>query len=177
MITARTFQSVHLDAVVFQSRVHVLSRYPFPASVLCVQDAVLYYLLQKLLQSHHNNACVRVVSLQTSEDVMKPKETRKSSCVNARGIPTAPYQVLHLLPEDGYPPPSGTPTARSDGGYPTFGTPQLGTPWSGTPHQVPLGQVRWGVPNLGYPRQVSPQPGLTGGSQPQVPPLGTPSQI
>ena len=29
--------------------------------------------------------------------------TRKSSCVNARGIWTAAYQVVHLLPEVGYP--------------------------------------------------------------------------
>ena len=35
--------------------------------------------------------------------------TRKSSCVNARGIPTAAYQVLHLLPEVGYPTGRGTP--------------------------------------------------------------------
>ena len=51
-------------------------------------------------------------------------ETRKSSCVNARGIPTVAYQVLHLLscnggggsPARGYPIPAG--------GYPISGTPQ-----------------------------------------------------
>ena len=51
-------------------------------------------------------------------------ETRKSSCVNARGIPTAAYQVLHLLPEGGTPlgrvPP---PPARSDRGVPEVGYP------------------------------------------------------
>ena len=39
--------------------------------------------------------------------------TRKSSCVNARGIPTAAYQILHLL------------------SYPGVGVPH---PWTGVPH-------------------------------------------
>ena len=49
--------------------------------------------------------------------------TRKSSCVNTKGIPIAAYQVL---PEEGYPPPPvGVPLlARSDkGGYPRWSTP------------------------------------------------------
>ena len=77
---------------------------------------------------------------------------RKSSCVNARGILTAAYQVLHLLPEVGH-------LARSDwgGGYPRQGT----TPSRGTPSQV----WWWGTPCQGYspsrvpPSRVSPSPG------------------
>ena len=44
---------------------------------------------------------------------LKNTNTRKSSCVKARGIPTAAYQALHLLscrgglPRLGYPPPLG----------------------------------------------------------------------
>ena len=45
---------------------------------------------------------------------VKTKITRKSSCVNVRGIPTEAYQVLHLLPEVGYPPSRDTPLARSN---------------------------------------------------------------
>ena len=85
--------------------------------------------------------------------------TTRKSCVNARGIPTAAYQVLHLLSctrwgtphwgipaparsdqEGGVPSQSGYPPARSDGG---------GT-WGGVP----------------------PQPGLTGGTRGGVPPAG-----
>ena len=44
--------------------------------------------------------------------------TRKSSCVNARGIPTAAYQVLHLLScTGGYPLP-GVPLVGGHLGYP-----------------------------------------------------------
>ena len=88
--------------------------------------------------------------------------TRKSSCVNARGIPTAAYQVLHLFPEVGYPPPPqpglmggvpkvgyppgrGYPPARSDGGtqggYPLV-PPRAGPGWGTLP-------PRWTW--LGYP--------------------------
>ena len=65
--------------------------------------------------------------------------------MNARGIPTAAYQVLHLLPEVGY------PLARSNG--------------EGT---------QGGVPPLAYPCQVPPQPGLTWGTRGGVPPSGSP---
>ena len=56
----------------------------------------------------------------------KLNTTRKSSCVNARGIPPAAYQVLHLLPYRG-------------GNYPGCGVPTLAWGvshlWSGgTPH-------------------------------------------
>ena len=47
----------------------------------------------------------------------KQSWTRKSSCVNARGIPTAAYQILHLFPQVGY------PLARSDRGYLRWGVP------------------------------------------------------
>ena len=94
-------------------------------------------------------------------------ETRKSSCVNARGIPTAAYQVLHLLPEGGdIPPLQGTPLAMSDGGgYPRWGTPQQGYPLArsdgGTQGGVPLarcdgGYLRWGAPPAYEPGWGSP---------------------
>ena len=73
--------------------------------------------------------------------------TRKSSCENARGIPTAAYQVLHLLTEVGNPPPpSGSPHPGLMGGT-----------WGGvSPH--------WGSPLLGYPSPI------------RVPPIGVPHQ-
>ena len=71
--------------------------------------------------------------------------TRKSSCVNARGISTSAYQVLHLLPEVGYPP-AGVPS------------------WPG----MMRGYLRWGT----TPLAGVPQPGLTGGTQSGVPPAG-----
>ena len=74
--------------------------------------------------------------------------TRKSSCVNARGIPIAAYQVLHLWAEVGYPPPAvppaGVPLARSDGGYPPAG-PGFGP----SPPQLDLAQL----PSPGVHRQ------------------------
>ena len=72
--------------------------------------------------------------------------TRKSSCVNARGIPTAAYQVLHLLTEVGYPP-LGYPPSRSDGGYPRWGTTHWGTP----PSRSDPGGTRGGVLPIGVP--------------------------
>ena len=80
--------------------------------------------------------------------------TRKS-CMNARGIPTAAYQVLHLLSYTrwGTPPRPG-PT----GGYPRWGTP----PPSGYPQPGLTGRyLRWGT----LPSQVRP-----GGTQGGVPP-------
>ena len=99
------------------------------------------------------------------------KVTRKSSCVNARGIPTAAYQVLHLLsctrwgnppPQSGLPPPQPGPTWG--GGYPRRGTPQRGLtggyPRWGTPGQVWLG----GYPQVGVPPMVeSPLAGVPPG--------------
>ena len=89
--------------------------------------------------------------------------TRKSSCVNARGIPTAVYQVTQLSPKVGYPPTS------SDGGYPRWGTPPVGVPptrsdWGtqgGVPPAVPPGQVQWGYPRWGPPGQGYPPPHWT----------------
>ena len=63
--------------------------------------------------------------------------------MNVRGIPTAPYQVLHLLPEVGYPP------CKVRWGVPEVGYPHAGTPCWGTPP----GQA-WrggGLPEVGYP--------------------------
>ena len=84
---------------------------------------------------------------------------RKSSCVNARGIPTAAYQVL---PEVGYP-----PWARSDEGGtwggvpPSRGTPQPG-PMGGTQGGVtPLARSDGGVPKVGYPLAKTPLAGGT----------------
>ena len=71
--------------------------------------------------------------------------TRKSSCVHARGIPTAAYQVLHLLTEVGYTRPGLM------GGYLRWGTPP---PSRGTPGWT------W----LGYP----PPPGPGQGTPPGV---------
>ena len=93
----------------------------------------------------------------------KDSSTRKSSCVNARGIPNAAYQVLLKMgyppsgyPPSGYPPskyppwpcqigstrggvsPVRVPPARSDGGYPRWGTPHQGTPMAGPGRGTPL---------------------------------------
>ena len=97
------------------------------------------------------------------------KKTRKSSCVNARGIPTATYEVLH--PRWGTPPVGVAPwPGLMGGGYPRWGTPHRGTPqpglmggylrWGtsgrGTPYPH---QVWWGVPGVGYcPWQGYPPP-------------------
>ena len=81
-------------------------------------------------------------------------KTRKSY-VNTRGIPKVAYQVLHLLPEVGYPLWPGPM-----GGYLRWGTPPAGVPplsgltW-GTWGGVPLGRgTPWpgpmGVPKVGY---------------------------
>ena len=72
---------------------------------------------------------------------------RKSSCVNARAILTAAYQVL---PEVGYPP-IGVPPTRSNGGVPEVGynAPCQGNPPAGVP---PPPLWIW----LGYP----PPPGV-----------------
>ena len=87
--------------------------------------------------------------------------TRKSSCVNARGIPTAAYQVLHLLTKVGYPPPSGYPHPG------LMGVPGVPPCWG-----TPLSRSDGGY--LGYPPvRVPPHPGLTGG-YPWYPPSGHP---
>ena len=96
-------------------------------------------------------------------------KTRKSSCVNARGIPTRAYQVLHLFPKVGYPPWPGLP-----GGGGTWGgapLPVWGTPgqvwWGGTPQPGLMGGYpRWGTPKQGVPLTRS-----DGGTQGGVPPL------
>ena len=93
-------------------------------------------------------------------------KTRKSSCVNARGLPTVAYQVLLRW---GIPPVGVSP--------PHWGTPQpglrgylrWGTPHQGTPGQILLG----GVPEVGYPPARS-----DGGTPIRVTPIGvSPSQV
>ena len=106
---------------------------------------------------------------------IKLSKTRKSSCVNARGIPTATYQVLHLLTEVGYPPLGYPPVQVWQGG--TWGTPHWGTPppvqvWWGRVPRVPpppSGYPPVGVPPIGVPLQVW-QGGTWG-----TPPSGYPS--
>ena len=82
--------------------------------------------------------------------------------MNARGIPTAAYQVLHLFPEVGY-----TPGQVQQGG---------GVPPS---RGYPLGQVRWGGTPLsdgggGYCEGGAPQPGPTGILEMGYPPVRVP---
>ena len=81
-------------------------------------------------------------------------QTRKSSCVNARGIPPAVYWVLLLLsylgtppPQAGYPP---RPDLAEEGGQiPDQGTPQQGNP---PPHfDLAWGGTWPGYPLAGYP--------------------------
>ena len=102
--------------------------------------------------------------------------TRKSSCVNARGIPPAVYWVLFLLSYLGTPPPP-----LAGGGVPEQGTPQAGYPpswpgWGGTwpgypppPGRVPPGQ---GTPHPdlagegGYLTRVPPPPRVPPGRVP-----------
>ena len=78
--------------------------------------------------------------------------TRQSSCVNARGIPTAAYQVLHLL------------------SYPGVGVARYPLSWLGVPPPPQLdlaGVPPWlaGYPptHVGYP---PPGPGQDGGGYP-----------
>ena len=86
-------------------------------------------------------------------------QTRKSSCVNARGITTTAYQVLHLFPEVGYPPPRQVWWEGTWGGVPP--------PAGGTPCQV-----WWGVPEVGYPPgRGTPCQVWWGGTRGGVPPL------
>ena len=110
-------------------------------------------------------------------------KTRKSSSVNARGIPTAAYQVL---PGWGTPPCRGTPLARSIGGVPEVRYPLVRAPphWGPTPSQVWPGGgfLRWGtplpglmgVPKVGYPLSGYPLARSDGGTQGGVPPVRVP---
>ena len=58
------------------------------------------------------------------------KHIRKSSCVNAKGIPPIAYQILHLLSYPGDTPSLGVP-------HPLMWVPH---PWTGVPHPS------WGLP-------------------------------
>ena len=125
---------------------------------------------------------VENMTIKSRSDALWTKKflTRKSSCVNARGIPTAAYQVLL----GGIPPPPSVgvppPTARFARGYPRWSTPHWGTP---------PGQVWWGVPKVGYPQPGlmwgvsevgntpcwgTPRPGLMGVPEVGYPPSGYP---
>ena len=102
------------------------------------------------------------------------RKTKKSSCVNVRGIPTAAYQVLHLLPKVGSPP-AGVPPppARSD-----WRIPEVGYPLAGVPPASSDGGTQGGVhPPQGY----APLPGLTpspsGPGRDTLPPIGYPPPI
>ena len=73
--------------------------------------------------------------------------TRKSSCVNARGIPTAAYQVLHLL---SYPGEGGTPSLAGEEGVPPILT------WDqslGSPPERTWDQWKYYGMEMGYPRE------------------------
>ena len=112
---------------------------------------------------------IHMDSEKNCEQALITMNKRKSSCVNARGIPTTAYQVLHLLPEVGYPPPpgqvwwagggyprwgipqQGNPPARSDRGLPEVGPPPAGVP--PPPARSDRGDLRWGAP-----QQVEPLP-------------------
>ena len=103
--------------------------------------------------------------------------TRKSSCVlNARGIPTAAYQVLPRwgTPLLGYPLPGlmggylrwGTPQPGLMGGTPEVGYPPIRVWLEGTQGGVPPSQVWQGVPKVQYSPLGYPRPGLTEGYPP-----------
>ena len=115
----------------------------------------------------------------SSSSVKREIWTRKSSCVNARGIPTAAYQVLHMLSC-----PGGIPQVP-----PTWGTPLRNPPswpiWGGgVPHphpDLPWVSPAWDTPcpDLAgrYPRYPptwgTPCPDLAGGYPPEVSPILT----
>ena len=79
-------------------------------------------------------------------------KTRKSSCVNARGIPPAVYWVLLLLSYLGTPPSWPGRWGTQLGGVPTWVHPPG---WAPPPGKVTLGRV---PPQLGTPRQGTPPP-------------------
>ena len=141
------------------------------------------YVTEQMHKYCHNNwqvewFSVRMVTFEVSGLMVQTitiSRTRKSSCVNARGIPTAAYQVLHLLSCMMW----GTPRPGLMGGYPRWGNPHQSTfPCQATP--PPPGQV-WLVGG-GTPPTRSNRGGTWGGVPPRqgyppsylagVPPLG-----
>ena len=103
------------------------------------------------------------------------KETRKSFCVNARGIPTAAYQVLlrwgtrpparsdRGVPKVGYPPVRVPPRPGLLGGYPRWGIPH----WSTAPTGLP--PCRGTSPGQGTPLvRVPPRLDLAGVPPPHL---------
>ena len=105
--------------------------------------------------------------------IQRKLKTRKSSCVNARGIPTAAYQIL---PRWGT---GGTPGQVRWGGYPRWGTPCGVHPPVGVPlhWSTPRPGLTGGYPHQGTPGQGTPQPGPRGTPirvPPQPGPMGVP---
>ena len=110
-----------------------------------------------ILQSWLTDSSLNSVNSSNPVNLIQNR-TRKSFCVNARGIPTAAYQVLHL----------GYPSGQVRWGYPRWGTPwqeypQARSDGGGTRGEVPPGQVRWGYPRWGTPWQEYPQARSDGG--------------
>ena len=97
-------------------------------------------------------------------------QTKKSSCVNARGIPIAAYQVY-------------TPSVtRSGVPLPARGTPQPGVmgvyPRWGTHTGVPLARSDRGVPEVRYPQQGYPPARSNGGvTRGGVPPARSDGEV
>ena len=111
----------------------------------------------------HARKIILRISIETLKkgvlsEVHTEKETRKPSCVNARGIPPAAYQVLTIL-GGGVPHPRsrGVPCPRS-GGYPITG---LG---KGVPH--PRSRGGWGYPQPDLGWGTLPWPDLGWGTPP-----------
>ena len=99
-------------------------------------------------------------------------KTRKSSCVNARGIPTAAYQVLHLLSctRWGTPPVGVPPWPDPMEGYLRWGTLVRYPPKPGLTREVPKVGYGYLYPRWGTPIRVLHQPGPIGGTRGGVPP-------
>ena len=68
-------------------------------------------------------------SYQLGRWEIKTEHTTKFSCVNAKGILTMTYQVLHLLPKLGYPL-AGVPPGQ------VWGVPEVGTVWWLSPSTI-----------------------------------------
>ena len=77
--------------------------------------------------------------------------------MNATGIPTTAYQVLHLLTEVGYPPPLAVgvpPQSRSYEGVSKVGYPHWGTTIPGLKGVPNVEYPHWGTPPVGVPPQL-----------------------
>ena len=128
--------------------------------ILCASSIVCYGLLRLVHCECNTNWSIggqqEITQWHSGDTSLSPfvlmwnhPRTRKSSCVNARGIPTAAYQVLL-------------------GGVP---------PHWGTPCQVQWGDTWGGVPPVGYPPSQVWQGGTRGGAPPPGPDWGTPLNL